>query len=114
MKKLTLLFTIVFLAIIVALPAHPANVVNANFDKESNLLAINFLHKVKNNADHYIKEVVVMKGKTELIRQELTYQDSMEGGALIYKINNLKPNDKLVITTTCNKTGKKSQTLEIK
>lgn len=114
MKKLTILFTIIFLAIIVALPAHPASNVNASFDNESNLLAINFMHKVKDNADHYIKEIVVMKGKQVLIRQELSYQDSMDGGALIYKINNLKPKDKLKITTTCNKTGTKSQTLEIK
>jgi desulfoferrodoxin (superoxide reductase-like protein) len=98
----------------VVLTAHPASVVNAGFDKDRDLLNVTFKHQVKNNADHFISEVVVFKNKKEIIRQKLAFQDNAEGGTLVFKLNDVKPKDKLEVSTTCNKTGKKAFTLEIK
>jgi lipopolysaccharide export system protein LptA len=114
MKKSFIILSILFLFSIISLSAHPASSVSASFDKEQSTLSISFKHQVKNNADHFVSEVVVLKNKKEIISQKLTYQDTSDGGALVYKINDLKPKDKLEIVTTCNKIGKKSQTLEIK
>jgi hypothetical protein len=114
MKNAAILLALVIMFAISALSAHPAGNVTAGFNKENNLLTVSYNHKVRDNADHFIGEVVVLKNKKEIIRQKLGLQDSMEGGELIFKINDLKPKDKLDITTTCNKTGKKSFTLEIK
>lgn len=114
MKTSFIIFTIVFLLLSISLMAHPASIVTASYDKAENALLISFKHQVKNNADHFISEVVVLRNKKEIISQKLSYQDTADGGALIYKINDLKPKDKLEIVTTCNKVGKKSQTLDIK
>ncbi len=112
--KNTILLIVLLLGLSVVLSAHPAASVTANFDKEENLLTVSFKHQVKDSADHFIGEIVVTLNKKEIIRQKLSLQDSNDGGALLYKINNLKVNDRLDITTSCNKVGKKSQTLVIK
>jgi len=114
MKHLSLFITIIILLGATVLAAHPASSVTAGFDKDKGLLNVMFTHQVKNNADHFISEVVILKNKKPVITQKLSYQDSMEGGSLVFKINNLKPKDKLEIVTTCSKIGKKSYTLEIK
>ena len=109
-----ILLTLAFLTLATLLSAHAAASVTAVYDKDESVLTVSFTHKVKDNSDHYIKEVVVTLNKNEIIRQQLSLQDSNDGGDLVYKINNLKVDDRLVITTTCNKAGKKSQTLIIK
>ena len=114
MKKSVLALIVLFLAVIVALPAHPAASVTASFDKEKSLLSVNFRHQVKDNKDHFITDIVIERNKKEVLWQKLSYQDTLEGGTLVYKINDLKPKDKLNITTTCNKIGKKNYILEIK
>lgn len=114
MKNYIIALIVLFLGLSTVLSAHPAAAVTVGFNKEDNLLSVSFNHKVKDNADHYIKEIVVTLNKKEIIRQQLGLQDNNDGGALLYKINNLKVNDRLDITTICNKVGKKSQSLVIK
>lgn len=109
-----LLMTLVFLFAAIALAAHPASNVTAAFDKETKQLTVSYKHQVRDNSDHFISEVIVLKNKKEIIRQKLSFQDNAEGGDLVYKINDLKAKDKLDINTICNKTGRKSFTLEIK
>ena len=114
MKKLSIIFTIVFLTIIISLPAHPASAVNASFNKDDSVLTVTFKHQVKNNKDHFITDLVILKDKQEIIRQKLTYQDTLNGGSLVFKINDLKPKDKLNITATCVIFGKTTFSLVIK
>jgi hypothetical protein len=114
MKHLELFFTTVILFSITILAAHPPSAVNGTLDREKGLLTVNFNHQVKNNADHFVGDVVVTRNKKEVVHQQLTFQDSNDGGTLIFKINDLKPKDKLEIVATCNKIGKKNSTLEIK
>ena len=114
MKHSILALTVLFLALVVALPAHPAASVTASFDKATNLLTVSFKHQVKDNKDHFISDVVIERNRKEVAWQKLSYQDNAEGGTLVYKVNDLKAKDKLIITTTCNKIGKKNYSLEIK
>jgi lipopolysaccharide export system protein LptA len=114
MKARLILLTIAFLTLITLLPAHPASAVNVTFDKTNSQLFISFNHQVQNNADHFIAAVTVTRGKKVIISQSLTYQDSKEGGEVCYKINDLKAGEKITVTATCSKVGKKSQTITIK
>jgi len=114
MKNLALLFTIVFMFSVAVLSAHPASSVAAEFDKKENLLTITYNHQVKNASNHYIMDITVKKNKEVIITQKLSYQDSNEGGSLVYKINDLKTDDKLDISAKCNKFGTKSTSLKIK
>ena len=114
MKSTFIILTALFMFSIVLLSAHPASSVAAGFNKDENLLTINFKHQVRDNVDHFISDLVVRKNKKVIITQKLGTQDTLEGGILTYKINDLKPKDKLTITTRCNKTGNKSVTIENK
>lgn len=114
MKQLTLIFTALLILSAGTLMAHPASSVNATFNKDENLLIVNYQHQVRDNADHFISDVVVRHNNKAVITQKLGTQDSKEGGTLVYKINNFKAGDKLVVTTKCNKMGNRSTTLENK
>lgn len=114
MQKTILTAAILLIVSVGILYAHPASNVAAGFNKDENLLTVTWKHQVKNNADHFIQDVVVRKNGTVIITQKLGAQDSMDGGSLTYKINELKPKDKLQISTKCNKGGLKSVTIENK
>ncbi len=96
-----------------ALFAHPASKVEASYDTETQILNVSFEHKVKNAEDHFIFEIKVYNGKKEVITQEISRQETMEGGSFQYKLIDVKPGDKLKIRTNCNKTGKKSAKIVI-
>ncbi len=95
------------------LMAHPASEVNLEFDKETSMLTVNFTHEVKDAAKHFIFEVKVYLNKEEIIEQKIEKQDNVETGKLVYKIIDARSGDKIKVRTNCNKTGKKSATLEI-
>ena len=95
------------------LMAHPASEVNLEFNKETSILTVNFAHEVKDAEKHFIFEVKVYLNKEEIIEQIIEKQDNVENGSLIYKIIDAKSGDKIKVRTNCNKTGKKSATIEI-
>ncbi len=92
--------------------AHPAGKVSAAYDAKTNILSVDFNHKVNNAADHYIQTVIVSLGGKEVIRQTITQQENAEGGSLVYKPSSQK-GDMISIQTECNKGGKKSTTITI-
>ncbi|KQC08820.1 MAG: hypothetical protein APR54_00420 [Candidatus Cloacimonas sp. SDB] len=108
MFKLRFFIVLVILSAIVVLNAHPASNVSLTFDKEQNLLSVEFEHKVRNAEDHYISEVTVYLNDTEIITQKISKQQSAEGGKLLYVIVDTKVGDKLSVRIDCNKTGKKT------
>ena len=95
------------------LMAHPASEVNLEFDKETSILTVYFTHEVKDVEKHFIFEVKVYLNKEEIIEQKIEKQDNLETGKLVYKIIDAKSGDKIKVRTNCNKTGKKSATIEI-
>jgi hypothetical protein len=105
---------VVFMLLATTLAAHPPSMVTASYNMDKELLTVKFNHQVKNNTDHFVNNIVVLKNKKEIIIQKLSQQDSMESGSLFFKVNDLKPGDKLDIMAACNKMGKKTYTLEIK
>jgi hypothetical protein len=111
MKKLILvtLFTI----LMGALFAHSAQEVTATYDQETKLLTVNFEHKVRDAADHFIKEVEIEVNDKEIISQLISQQETKEGGRLIYRIPDLKLGDQVKIILECNKRGEKSTTFTV-
>lgn len=93
--------------------AHPASNVEVSYDVETQILNVSFEHKVKDADDHFIFEIKVYNGKKEIITQEISRQETLEGGSFQYKLIDVKPGDKLKVRTNCNKTGKKSATIVI-
>jgi len=78
------------------------------FDKETNLLNVEFIHKVDDVDKHFIFEVIVYLNKEEIVTQLIEKQENPEGGSLVYKLIDVKSGDKIKVKTNCNKTGKKS------
>jgi hypothetical protein len=114
MNRLSILLSCLLIVCIAPVFATPPSALTASYDGASDLLNVSFTHKVDNNSSHYISEVVILKNKKEIIRQELSYQDTLEGGTLVFKINDIKPKDKLDITATCVMYGKKTYSLVFK
>ncbi|NLW19334.1 MAG: hypothetical protein GXY81_06565 [Candidatus Cloacimonetes bacterium] len=108
------LIILALLAIACGLFAHPADEIYASYKAASQTLEISFDHKVKDSKEHYIDHVEIsLNGKT-IITQTARTQNDNTGGSFIYKIPNLQKNDKLEITLTCNKGGKKSTVMALK
>jgi hypothetical protein len=114
MNKTAFLLTLIILFSVTFLAAHPPSSVVATYDNDKQLVTVIFVHNVKDNADHFVSDMTVMKNKKSIISQKLSLQDSKIGGLLVFKVNDIKPKDKLEVTATCNKGGKKSYTLEIR
>ncbi len=111
MKKL-LIIGVLFI-MMSSLFAHSAKDVTATYDKETKLLKVDYVHKVSDEAKHYIVKVIVEVNKKEIITQLLSKQESADGGELIYRIPDLKIGDEVRVITECNKTGKKSTKVTI-
>ncbi len=93
--------------------AHPAGVVKAVLDTETALLTVDFAHKVKDAADHYINSVEIkVNGKVAIVHS-LSLQESVNGGSLVYKIPALKKGDKISVLTKCSKGGDKSANITV-
>jgi hypothetical protein len=114
MNKTAFLLTLIILFSVTFLAAHPPSSVVATYDSDKQLVTVTFVHKVGDNVDHFIKEIVILKNKKPIITQKLSFQDSKIGGSLVFKVNDLKPKDKLNVTATCNKGGQKNYVLEFK
>jgi hypothetical protein len=114
MRKIIALVAFIMLFGVAVLSAHPASNVTASFDSAKSLLTITWKHQVKNNADHFIFNVMVKKNKKLFITQKLGYQDSLTGGSLVFKVNDAKPDDVFEATVICNKGGMTKASLTIK
>lgn len=112
MKKV-LIIAILSIIAMVGLNAHPANTVKAEYDAKTALLTVDFAHKVTNASDHYIFNLIVELNGKKMIEQNLSRQENLEGGSLVYKMLNLSKGDKVKVTADCNKGGKKSTTITI-
>jgi len=93
--------------------AHPAGKVSSSYDAKTQLLTVTYEHKVRDAADHFINAIFVQVNGKEAIRQNVSRQESLEGGSFIYKLISLKKGDKITVITECNKGGKKNHSLTI-
>lgn len=112
MKNLLIIFAL--LAISLSAYAHAASDLRASYKAATQTLELSFDHSVRNAQEHYIQSIEIRLNGTMIISQVATGQDTASGGEYIYKIPNLKKNDKIEITLICNKGGKKSASMILK
>lgn len=91
----------------------PAKIV-LSYDAETHMLSVEFMHKVRDPANHFIKTVSVNLNGTEIIVQTADMQETAEGGTYVYKIPQVKPGDTIEVVLECVKGGKMKKTMEIK
>jgi len=84
-----------------------------DFNPETQILKVNFIHKVADAAKHHVFRTIVKINSKEIIKQTLKQQDDLNGGSLVYKLPGIKPGDTITVTLTCNKGGTKTSKLTI-
>ena len=89
-KTIILAFLIFILQIAILYGHAPSDVILA-FDKDTHILEVKFNHNVRDITQHYVNEVKVLLNGKEIIVQTLNRQDSIQGGLLVYKIIDAKP-----------------------
>lgn len=109
--KITLVLIIVFGSI--GIFAHPAENVTLKYDKETCMLSIRIVHNSKDYNKHFIEKVWVSVNKKNIVKQDFSSQDDLEGLQLQYKIFNLKKGDRISVDTKCNIFGKQFASIEI-
>jgi desulfoferrodoxin (superoxide reductase-like protein) len=90
--------------------AHPADSIAVEYDS-TGYLSVGIRHPIRGEVDeHYIGKVVVKLNGTEIIRQSFRRQVDSEWQQAVYLLIDLKPDDKVQVTTTCNLYGNLSRT----
>jgi len=65
-----------------------------------------------NNPDkHYIIKLTTKLNDNDIITQTFKMQDTKESTEVFYKLNNVKPGDKIEVTAQCNISGKSKKNL---
>jgi hypothetical protein len=95
------------------LAAHPPDSLRLELDSTGTLLTAKVFHHVKSSARHFIINIEVKVNGQESIRQTYAGQltDDLQEG--IYKLIQLKPEDKIEVTGVCSITGKKTAVLTV-
>jgi hypothetical protein len=113
-RRLYLLTALMFALGSSAVRAHGPARVNLTFDQEKQVLRIEFLHKVRNPADHFIYSIRIQRNGEEIVEQSVSRQETGDGGSFLYKIIDAAPGDELKVRLRCNKSGSKTATLRVK
>jgi hypothetical protein len=93
--------------------AHGPDRISLKFDKESKILSVEFVHKVRNTEDHFIHEIRIERNGEQIVEQKISMQESREGGSLLYRIIDAELQDELKVILRCSKSGGKTETLKI-
>lgn len=114
MIRKTIIFTFfIYILQISMLHGHaPSNVI-LEFDKETHILEVKFDHNVRDIVQHYVEEVNVLLNGKEIIIQTLNRQDNVNGGLLVYKIIDAKPDDRIRVQLKCSRGGNKSDVIQV-
>ncbi|MBS4015637.1 MAG: hypothetical protein KGZ86_04300 [Candidatus Latescibacteria bacterium] len=106
-----LLGLIMFLSLSTIMFGHAAESIEMSFDSTGTILFINITHPVKTPNNHYISSIIVDVNGKERIKQTFPAQIDNAQQVAIYKLFDLKKDDKISVTTQCNIMGRKKETL---
>lgn len=90
---------------------HPAESIKMNFDSTGTILTVVVTHPVKTPTNHYISSITVDINGKEKVKQTFSRQLDNSDQIAIYKLIDAKKDDKINVTTQCNITGKKKETI---
>lgn len=109
---------IVFVLLVVlilpaTMQAHPPKSVDAEFDCETKVLAVNISHFVDSPSKHYIDKIVVELNGDEIITQKLKAQRTKQEQEAQYMITDAAVGDTITVTAYCSISGKKKTVIDI-
>ncbi len=104
MKKITMLFALLFL-VCFTVSAHPPSDIIITFDLVNSTVTAKIMHDVKDVKDHYIAQAVITVNGKKAITQSCTTQTSNESQTLVYVIPGLKVGDVVSVDADCVKFG---------
>ncbi|MCX7785387.1 MAG: hypothetical protein N2201_04065 [candidate division WOR-3 bacterium] len=109
--KSPVIFLIIILFAISGVVAHPADSIKMTWDSTGTILNIQVYHSVKNPNNHFISSLMVDINGKEVIKQNFFRQVDKIAQFALYKIIDVKEQDKINVTTQCNIAGKKKATI---
>lgn len=110
MKK-TILSTFAILFATLLVKADPPKKINLTV--KNNKLTAEIIHPVKNQADHYIDQVIVTINGKEYKTLKYTKQTSEKGETVVLDIPSAKAGDVIEVKARCNEFGNKSNKIKI-
>jgi len=93
--------------------AHAPGKVDPEFDLNEQLLKVRVQHQVKDEAKHYVSQVIVELNGKKIIEQTLETQESLAGEKLVYRITDAGIGDTIAVTAVCNISGKKKVSIKV-
>ena len=110
MKK-AILFTFAILFATLLVKADPPKKINLTV--KNNKVTAKIIHTVKNQADHYIDQVIVTINGKEYKTLKYTKQTSEKGETVVLDIPSAKAGDVIEVKARCNEFGNKSNKIKI-
>ena len=104
---------VIVLVMSMALMAHAPKKIVLSFDKASNTLTADILHKVKDIDKHYISDISIYVNDVEVKTATLEKQENKQSELLEYQLENIMEGDVIKLVAKCNKFGKKSAKIVI-
>ena len=96
-----------------ALYGHPADSLHVKMDSAGTILSVVVFHPVKNPANHFIVTIEVKVNGVQAVLQTYNGQIDKVVQEGVYKLINLKPLDKIEVTSVCSITGKKKAVYDV-
>jgi desulfoferrodoxin (superoxide reductase-like protein) len=106
MGRFLLLAGLVVLLAAQAAWAHPPAKIDIVYDAEGKVLAAVVTHPVDNPAAHFIRKINVSLNGEEIIRHEISRQDSANTQTVTYRVPDAKSGDTISVEAYCNLDGK--------
>ncbi len=108
MKKQILFSIIAILMMSMTVLAHAPKKIILTFDKATNTLKADMIHKVKDINSHYISKVTIYVNGDEVQVATFEKQAEILNEESDFILENIKSGDEIKLVAKCNKFGKKA------
>jgi len=111
MKRLIFLFAFFLIGMMVFATAPKK--VELKLNKNTGVLEVTVIHKVKDVEKHYIDEIIVEVNGEQVAVKNPEKQTDVQQETIEFVVENLKPGDEIKVSAKCNQFGKKSAKLTV-
>ncbi|MCS7150772.1 MAG: hypothetical protein NZ928_00075 [Endomicrobia bacterium] len=94
--------------------AHPPSNIDLILNLDEKEVEVVVFHKVKDTQDHYIDKILLFLNGKKIIEQISSKQLNNENQIYLFKIPELKENDKINVSVKCNKFGELKKEIIVK
>lgn len=93
--------------------AHPPSAMTVTYDVSASTLKIEAVHPVKDENDHYIKNISVMLNDKEIVNQKFAKQLDKQKEPAVYIVPGVKAGDQFSVAAECNRFGTKKVSMKV-